>query len=197
MLSLIVLAAGKSTRMRGKNKLLTQIEGKPMIRRVVEAALNSKVDEVLIVLGWEAGRVRQVLSDLPCRFVMNKDFEKGQSSSVKAGLREVSDTTQAILVLPGDIAMIDQRSINMVVDAYNNHKNPLVVASHKGRHGHPILLGRQLFDDIGKVDEATYGLKAVVNKHENEMQVVETGSDSTLFDVDTPEDLKRARKLKN
>jgi len=194
MLSLIVLAAGKSTRMRGKNKLLTEIGGKTMIRKVVEAALKSKVDEVVVVLGWEAGLIRQVLSDLPCRFVLNKEYEKGQSSSVKAGLGETGNTTEAILVLPGDVALIDQRLINSVVEAYENRKSPIVVASHKGRHGHPILLARETFGDIEKIDEATFGLKSVVQKHEKEIQLVEVGSESTLLDIDTPEDLERIRE---
>ena len=194
MLSMIILAAGKSSRMRGKNKLLSEIDGKPMIRRVVEAALNSKVDEVLVVLGWKAERVRKVLGDLPCRFVLNKEYEKGQSSSVRAALSAVGDPTQAILVLPGDVALIDQRSINLVIEAYNNHGSPIVVASHKGIHGHPILLSRETFEDIARIDEATYGLKSVVQKHQNEIQVVEVGTEDILLDVDTPEDLQRIRK---
>ena len=190
MLSLIVLAAGKSTRMRGRNKLLMKVEGKPIIRRVVEAALKSKVDEVIVVLGWEAVKIQDTLDDLPCRLVVNKDYDKGQSGSVKAGLKEVGEATQAILVLPGDVAMIDPRSINRVIDEYARRKHPIIVAAHKGRVGHPILLDRRLFSEIEKLDEQTFGLKAVVKKHEVAMRLVETGSTNVLRDVDTPEDLK-------
>jgi molybdenum cofactor cytidylyltransferase len=190
MLSLIVLAAGKSTRMRGRNKLLARIDRKPMIRRVVESALSSKVDDVIVVLGWEARRIRDALADLPCRFVVNKNYQRGQSSSVKAGLREIADGTQAILVLPGDVAMIDASSINMVVEAYNNRKRPIVVAAYSGRPGHPILLAKELFKEIQQIDESTFGLKSVVNRHESQVQMVETGSENVLRDVDTPEDLK-------
>jgi len=195
MFSLIVLAAGKSTRMLGKNKLLTRIEGKPMIRRVVENALNSKVDEVIVVLGWEAERIRGELQDLPCRFVVNRDYEKGQSSSVKAGLKEVGATTQAVLVLPGDVALIDPRSINMVLETYNHERKPIVVAAHNGRLGHPILLGRELFGEIEQIDEASFGLKSVVKKHEQAMRLVETDSENAIRDVDTPEDLKQLKQV--
>lgn len=190
MLSLVVLAAGKSTRMHGRNKLLTKIEGKPMIRRVVEAALKSKVDEVVVVLGWEAEKIREAMADLPCRLVVNKDYEKGQSSSVKTGLGEVGEATRAMLVLPGDVAMIDSRSINLVVDEYDQGKYPIVVAAHDGKLGHPILLDRQFFKEIEQIDEQTFGLKSVVKKHEGETRLVETGSPNVLRDVDTPEDLK-------
>ena len=191
MLSLIVLAAGKSSRMRGRNKLLAKIEKKPMIRRVVEVALNSKVDEVIVVLGWEAQKIQEVLADLPCRFVLNKDFEHGQSSSVKAGLKEIGTTTRAILVLPGDVARIDTHSINMVLDAYNDGKAPIVVAAHKGRLGHPILLSKELFEEILQIDEQTFGLKSVVKRHQTETRIIETGTENVVRDVDTPEDLRR------
>lgn len=191
MRSLIVLAAGKSTRMHGSNKLLARIDNKPMIRKVVEEGLNSKVDEVIVVLGWEAEKVRETLADLPCRFVMNKDYERGQSSSVKAGLRKIGDATQAVLILPGDVALINSRTINLVLEAHDLHGNPIVVASHRDKLGHPILLAKQLFREIEAINEQTYGLKSVIKRHKSEMRLVETGSDNVLKDVDTPDDLKR------
>jgi len=190
MLSLIVLAAGKSTRMHGRNKLLIKVEGRPIIRRVVEAALKSKVDEVIVVLGWEADKIQKALEDLPCRFVVNKDYEKGQSSSVKVGLKEISETTQAILILPGDIAKIDTSAINLVIDEYTRRKYPIIVAAHRGKPGHPILLDSQLFKEIEQIDEQSFGLKAVTKKHEGRIRFVEAGSSNVLRDVDTPDDLK-------
>ena len=191
MLSLIVLAAGKSTRMHGRNKLLAKVGGTPMIRRVVIAALQSKVDEVIVVVGWEADKVRKALAELPCRIVLNKDYAKGQSTSVKAGLRDVGETTQAILVLPGDVAMIDFRSINRIVDDYSIRKRLIVIASHKGKLGHPVLLDRQLFNEIGAINEATYGLKSVIEKYRRKIRLIETGSPNVLTDVDTREDLRK------
>lgn len=190
MLSLIVLAAGKSTRMRGRNKLLVKVEKQSIIRRVVEAGLKSRVDEVIVVLGWEADKIRKALDDLPCRFVLNRDYEKGQSSSVKAGLKEVGETTQAILILPGDVAMIDARSTNLIIDEYARRKSPIIIAAHEGRPGHPILLDKELFKEVELIDEQSFGLKAVIKKHEREMRLIEVGSPNVLQDVDTPEDLK-------
>ncbi len=190
MLSLIVLAAGKSTRMRGRNKLLAQIHGKPMIRKVVETALNSKADEVIVVLGWEAEKLRAVLHDLPCHLIMNRDYEQGQSSSVKAGLRAIGNATRAIIVLPADIAKIDTSSINLVIDEYNQTEAPLIIAAYKGNLGHPILLSKELFKEIEQIGEPTFGLKSIMKKHKSEMRLVETGRENVLRDVDTPEDLK-------
>lgn len=187
---MIVLAAGKSVRMHGKNKLLAKVDGTEMIRRVVQAALESKVDEVIVVLGGEADKVQKVLTDLPCRLVVNKKYEDGQSSSVKVGLGEVSPMTRAVLVLPGDVAMIDFRSINVVIEEYEREKRSIVIAAHKGQAGHPILFDKHLFSEIEQIDEQTFGLKAVVKRHEGEVCLVDTGSSNALKDVDTPEDLK-------
>ena len=89
--------------------------------------------------------------------------------------------------------MIDTHSINKVIEAYNKRNSPIVVASHAGRHGHPILLSKKLFNEIELIDEATFGLKSVVDRHESEVQTVETGSENVLLDIDTPKDLKHLR----
>jgi len=162
-----------------------------MIRKVVENALKSKVDEVIVVLGWEADKLREALLDLPCRLVLNKSYEAGQSSSVKVGLSEVGKATQAILILPADVALIDSRSINLVLDAYNLSGNLIVVASHAGKQGHPILFSNQLFAEIEEINEGTFGLKSVVQRHRSEVRLVEVGSENVLYDFDTPKDLKR------
>ena len=191
MIALIVLAAGKSTRMEGQNKLLAIVRGKPMIRGVVEAALDSKIDETIVVLGWDENRVRELLADLPCRLIVNREFEKGQSSSLKAGFNEVAPETRAVLILPGDIAKIDSLSIDKVVNSYNLDGGTIVVAAHNGALGHPILIDRRLFGDIRQITEEGRGLKSLIKNHENEIRLVEVGSDNVLRDVDTPEDLHR------
>ncbi len=162
-----------------------------MIRLVVESALKSKADEVVVVLGWQADKIRKVLADLPCRLVLNVNYEKGQSSSVKAGLREVGNSAQAILVLPGDVAKIDSRSINLVIEEHYRSSSPIIISAHNGRLGHPILLSRGLFTEIEQIDEETHGLKAVVKRHGSEIRLVECGSESVLRDVDVPEDLEQ------
>ena len=109
---------------------------------------------------------------------------------MKAGLRAIGNATRAILVLPADIAKIDTRSINLVIDEYNRTKAPLIIAAYKGNLGHPILLSKELFKEIEQIGEPTFGLKSLMKKHKSEMRLVETGRENVLRDVDTPEDLK-------
>jgi len=162
-----------------------------MIRSVVEAALDSKVDETLVVLGWDERKIREALAGLRCRLVVNSEYERGQSSSLKKGLKEIDPETQAVLILPGDIADIDSTAIDKVVDSYTVEGGIILVASHEGRFGHPILMDRSLFREVSEIGEETQGLKSVVKNHESEIRLIETGSDKVLKDVDTPEDLHR------
>jgi len=194
MISMIVLAAGKSSRMQGRNKLLANIGGSPMIRRVVQAAVASKVDEVIVVLGWEEEKIRNALAGLNCKMVVNRNFPKGQSTSVRAGLAEINQSSRAVLILPGDVVRIDAASVNTVIDKYNQNGGAIVIAGHQGKSGHPILLDERLFPEIALINEETFGLKAVVMKHQNETCLVETGSSNALKDVDTPEDLENLTK---
>lgn len=131
-----------------------------------------------------------MLADLRCKLIVNREFENGQSSSVKAGLKEIDQETRAVLILPGDMAKIDSPSINKVVDSYNINGGTIIVAAHNRKHGHPILLDRKLFGDIARVTEETYGLKSIVKKHEDEVRLVEVDTDNVLRDIDTSDDLE-------
>ena len=190
MICLIVLAAGLSTRF-GENKLLKKVNGSTLIENVVKSAVSSKADEVVVVLGYEAQRIKEVLKNFNCKFVFNQDFKSGQSSSVKVGVRFVMEYADAVMILPGDVALITSRPINMVIEEYEKSKNPIIVASYQSRAGHPILFDRSLFNEIMEINEETMGLKAIINRHKDIIKKVDVGSDEVLIDIDTEEDFKK------
>jgi molybdenum cofactor cytidylyltransferase len=167
-----------------------------MIEKVVRSAASSKADEVIVVLGHEARRVKEALKNFQCKFVFNEDFERGQSYSVKAGVKSVMGYADAVMVLPGDVALITPKSINMVIEEYETSGGSIIVASHEGRLGHPILFDRCLFDEIMEINEETMGLKAVLNRRGDVIKKVEVGSNEVLIDVDSEEDLKKISKVK-
>ena len=159
MISLIVLAAGKSARMK-ENKLLLRTNDETLVERVVSNATKSNADETIVVLGYEAEKIRDRLARFHCRTIVNDKFEKGQSESVKVGLSAVAKDYEAVMILPADVALVEAASINKVIDEYNSSKSPIVIASYRHESGHPILLDRTLFPEISYIDEATLGLKA-------------------------------------
>lgn len=190
MISLVIVAAGKSTRMK-ENKLLLRVDGETLIEHVVNTAKRSGANEIVVVLGYEAEKVRMKIADLGCKLAVNERYEKGQSESVRVGLSAVSGDSEAVMFLPADVAMIDAQSINKVIDEYKRSKRPIVIASHNRQSGHPILLDRTLFLEVSKIDEETFGLKAVINRHKKDISYIEVGTDKVLIDIDTQEEFNK------
>ncbi|MBI4258721.1 MAG: nucleotidyltransferase family protein [Thaumarchaeota archaeon] len=189
-IGVVILAAGLSTRF-GRNKLLEKVKGISMIRRVVSEASSSKADVTVVVLGHQAAEIRRALKGLPCRFVRNDDYMEGQSSSVKTGVKVLADKVDAIIVLPGDVALVIRAAIDAVIDDYLKSRSLIVTASHRGKTGHPILFDKALFPEMTRIDEANHGLKAVLNGHKDQVHKVEVGFEGVLHDIDTWEDFKK------
>lgn len=162
-----------------------------MIEKVVEASLRSKVDEVKVVIGFEGGLIRQALAGKPCEFLLNEEYEKGQSTSVKIGVHSVSSYAEAAVILPADVALVTSRIIDKVVDEYRKSKSDIVIASYQGRLGHPALFDRSLFDEILRISEESEGLKTVMRKHRDLIELAETGDVAVLIDIDTRDDFDK------
>ena len=192
-ITIIVLAAGLSTRF-GRNKLLEPIGFGTMIERVVSETLRSRADKTVVVLGHDADKIREALKGLKCHFVVNEEFEKGQSFSVRKGLSAVEEAAQALMILPGDVAGVNHQMIDAVIAEYMETGAPIVTAGHHGISGHPILFDRSLLGELKQIDEESRGIKKVVAKHRSERRLVES-SPLTLLDVDKQDDLERLAQV--
>lgn len=193
MIPMIILAAGMSTRYPG-NKLLEDFCGKKLIRRVVETALSSIVDEVIVVIGFEAKRIENALKGCEVKLVYNEDYVRGMSTSVRKGVKVVKEYAEAVLIHPADVALISKDDINAVINKYRETKAPIVVTSYMGRHGHPILFDRSLFNEILEIKEETFGLKAVKWRHRDKIVSVERGL-QVLYDIDDIHDMAKAKRM--
>lgn len=191
--SVIILAAGLSTRF-GRNKLLEPIGSTPMIEHVVSECSKSKVNQIIVVVGNDSEKIKEVLKDCRCSFVFNEEFAKGQSFSVRKGLSAVNKSADALMVLPGDVAMVDRMIIDAVIDEYSRSYAPIVTAAYHGRSGHPILFDKNLLGELRNIDEETRGLKKVISNHRSSLRLVET-SERALLDVDDQEDLGRLAEI--
>lgn len=197
--ALIILAAGKSTRFDG-NKLLTRLNHETLIEHVVGTGLSSKAEAVFLVLGHEAERVEKAVEALKSpklKLVYNPDYEKGLSYSVKTGIRAAAEWgADAFLILPADVAFVESRDIDSVIERFLETGGRIVVATYKGRHGHPILFSRELLPELLGIKEETLGLKAVVNAHRDEVVEAEAG-EFAVRDIDTKADLEEClRRLR-
>jgi molybdenum cofactor cytidylyltransferase len=190
----IVLAAGQSRRMEGKNKLLEEFKGKPLVRRAVEAAFGSKASPVLVVTGKESDAIRKALAGLDVRFVNNPDFAEGLSSSLKTGLRAVPDESAGAVICLGDMPQISSALIDKLIDGFAPDRGALIVAPVKNKQrGNPVLWARRFFPELLKLD-GDMGARKLANFYDEGLLEIEVDDDGAFSDIDTPEALAAARK---
>jgi molybdenum cofactor cytidylyltransferase len=189
----VVLAAGKSSRM-GRPKALLPLEGgETFLSRVVRTFLEADVDDVVIVVGHDADAIVGAFaaSGLAARFVVNRDYERGQLSSLVAGLGVVDRPgVAACLLTLVDVPLVAPSTIRAVIDRYRTTRAPIVRPVRGSDHGHPVLVDRSLFDSIRHADPAA-GAKAIVRANASPAGDVEIQDDGAFADIDTPEDYRR------
>jgi molybdenum cofactor cytidylyltransferase len=190
----IILAAGKSSRMGGPNKLLEHLRGKPLVRIVAEQALASKASRVLVVTGHMADDVKAALRGLDVTFVANPHFATGLASSVKAGISAVPADVDGAVVCLGDMPLVDTGLIDRLVDAFAPDKGALIaIPVSEGRRGNPVLWSRRFFDEL-KTLEGDVGARHLIAKHSEVVTEVLADGQSAFLDIDTPEALELARQ---
>lgn len=185
----VVLAAGASRRMGGRNKLIEPVGGRPMVRRVVEAALASPARPVIVVTGHEAEKVRAALAGLNVQCVHNALFAEGQSTSLKAGLVQVPAGADGAVILLGDMPLVTAEIVTRLIAAFNpTEGRTICVPVHAGRRGNPVVWARRHFPEMMALAGDT-GARPLLAAHADEVCEVEVATDAIHRDFDTPESL--------
>jgi molybdenum cofactor cytidylyltransferase len=149
----IVLAAGRSTRMGGPNKLLAEIGGRPLVRIAVEQALASRAKPVIVVTGHERERVEAALKGLPVQFVHNPDFAVGLGGSVRTGIAAVPAAADGAIVCLGDMPQVDAALIDRLIAGFAPEQGALaVMPTIDGQRGNPVLWSRRFFPDLMAIE---------------------------------------------
>jgi len=189
----VVLAAGRSTRMGGPNKLLAELDGKKLVRTVTEQALASKASEVIVVTGHQADLVEQALAGLKVRFVRNPDFAGGLASSVKAGIASVPENADGAVVCLGDMPLISAQLIDRLIETFAPDRGHLIaVPVSEGRRGNPVLWSRRFFKELMTLD-GDIGARHLIAKHAEAVAEVPVEGNGAFLDIDTPQALEAAR----
>lgn len=184
----IVLAAGRSRRMGGRNKLLMPIEGVPMVRHVVNALLAAGITVIRVVTGHQAPAVRVALEGCPVSFVDNSDHESGLSTSLKAGLDALPASCGAALVCLGDMPAVDGAALRSLVRAWQGSQaKAIVVPTWNGRRGNPVLWDSSFFQAMRRVT-GDAGARHLIGEYGDYVIEVAMDDGAVLVDIDTPED---------
>ncbi|PVB61371.1 molybdopterin-binding/glycosyltransferase family 2 protein [Labrenzia sp. 011] len=187
----IVLAAGKSSRMGGPNKLLAELEGKTLVRHAAEAATGAHLSQVVLVTGHLADAVSATVSGLALEVVHNPDFADGMAASIRTGMNALSPDTDAVIILLGDMPRIDSRILQRLVATYRENDTGLIVtATAGGKRGNPVLWDSRFFDALKSLS-GDIGARHIIADNPDFVREVEIGEAARL-DLDTPEALHRA-----
>jgi len=187
----VVLAAGRSRRMGGPNKLMAHFAGEPLVRRTVERAVLSSASGTVVVTGHQAARIREAIEGLEATVAHNPDFFAGLSTSLKAGIGAVPSDAAGALILLGDMPEVGASDIDRMIDAFRKAGGQSIVrATHEGKRGNPLLLPRALFAAVAQLEGDT-GARHLVEAGLVPVVDVEIGQGATV-DVDTREALESA-----
>jgi molybdenum cofactor cytidylyltransferase len=182
----LVLAAGRSSRMAPANKLLVEVDGVPMARRAVDAALASQAAATVVVLGNEAARVRRTLAGCDVAIVENPDFAAGLSSSLRAGLDALPADLDGVLVLLGDMPRVTPAHLDRLIAAFApGEGRAICIPTHRAKRGNPILWDARFLPEMRGL-EGDQGARGLLGRHADQVCEVEMQDDGVLLDVDTP-----------
>lgn len=189
-LTAIVLAAGRSTRMQERNKLLLPWGEKRIVQAVVETLLEVPLAEVVVVTGHQCAEVEEVLQDYPLRLVHNADYAEGLSTSIRAGV-EVAAASSGYLFALGDMPRLKGETVVQLCDVFSEHEDAIVVPAVSGQRGNPVVFASCYREELLHL-EGDRGAKPLLQKYADRVVQVEVEDQGIFVDVDTPEAYQKA-----
>ncbi len=192
--AVVLLAAGRSTRMGGPNKMLAEANGQPLVVHAVKAALASQAVEIVVVVGHMADQVRPAIekavpANARLRFVTNLDFAEGLSTSVRTGIAALGSGIDAAIVQLGDMPGVTSGLLDRLMAAFSPVEGRAIcVPTVAGKRGNPVLWARRFFAEIAKIAGDT-GAKHLIGEHADLVCEVEMTGEAAITDIDTPEAL--------
>jgi molybdenum cofactor cytidylyltransferase len=189
----LVLAAGRSTRMGGPNKLLAEIAGRPLVRIAVEEALASRARPIIVVTGHQSEPVAAAVKDLDVVLVHNPDYAAGLSTSLRVGIAAVPSDAEGAVVVLGDMPQVDATLIDRLLAAFDPEKGALVaVPAIDGKRGNPVVWSRRFFPELAAIEGDIGARHLIASYPEAVIEVPVTGK-AALIDVDTPDALRAVK----
>ena len=188
----LLLAAGQSTRMGLENKLLVEFVGKPLVRHVAETMIAAGLDDMTVVIGYQADEVAAALVGLPVHLLFNPDFAAGQGHSVAAGVSALDGAVTDALIALGDMPLIFPEMVQNLVEAHlacDDHQRRITLPSCDGKRGNPVIWGSAFFPELKQLRGDTGG-RQVLQDHLVLHNLVEISSSAIFCDIDTPAELQ-------
>ena len=184
----LVLAAGKSSRM-GRDKALLPFRGSTFLEAILGVLHGAGLVRIAVVLGHHAGLIERSADLSGVEVVYNPDYEQGQTSSLQAGLRALErPDLEAVLLALVDHPAISEETVQTLIAEFLESHAPVVIPTHEGRRGHPLIIARKLFEPLLDLS-LDQGANSIVRDYRESTLFVEVEDPGILLDVDEPESL--------
>ena len=191
----VLLAAGTSSRMGADNKLLKDWGGVPMIRHIAEMMAASNLDGISVILGHDAEPVAAALDGMDLRLLFNPNYRQGQSTSLKVAFDNLDSDTTDLLVMLGDMPLVDRAVIDQLLQAHasdENRASKITLPMVEGRRGNPVIWGESFFEEMAAIKGDT-GAKPLFETYPAAINPVHFDRPELLLDADTQEALTLMR----
>lgn len=182
----IILASGFSKRM-GKEKLLLNIDGIPIIERVITSVKGSKIDEIILV--YRNDEIKEIGDKYNIKTIFNENSNLGQSESIKLGLKNSNKFTDGYMFFVGDQPYLDSYIINKIIDKYDNENSKIVIPRYNNKNGNPVLFSSQLKNKLLDLKGDTGGRK-IINET-NEVEYIDFKDEKLGIDIDNIEEYNK------
>ena len=196
MISAILLAAGQSKRMNGENKLTKEIQGAPLIKHSVKSILASSIDALIVVLGHQKETIEKLIDkNKKIKFVYNKNYKNGISSSIQTGLRIISKKMEAFFICLGDMPDVNQNIYNKMIKTklnYNkklkpNFKKEIFIPTYEKKNGNPVLFTKHMKEKIMQIS-GDDGAKELIEIYKSKALHIPVKNRGITLDFDIQED---------
>jgi molybdenum cofactor cytidylyltransferase len=191
MLAAVILSGGASRRM-GSPKALVSYQGASFLEHLLSVTRHPAIGVRRVVLGPDGDTISRQVALAPEEIVLNREWERGQLSSIHAALRSLPAGTEGMLLCPVDHPLVSATLVNNLIVTFLETRTPVVLPTFEGRRGHPVIFSAAVYDELLRAPLET-GARAVVWAHKNELQEVSTTEEGCVLNLNDPDALLKAK----
>jgi len=190
MIKAILLAAGRSKRLKPENKLIKLYKKKPLINYSLKTLHKSKVNKIIVVLGYQKNEIKKIIKKNKKNiFVFNKEFKKGMASSIKVGLKKISEKDKGFIIVQSDMPFIKSSDVNKICSSIKSKKYLVHALRYKNRVGNPIGFDVSIMKKFKRI-KGDFGAKFMVKRLKNETKFIKINSLKSFKDFDKVSDFR-------
>lgn len=189
-ISILILAAGNSSRL-GQSKQLVPIQGEPLLLKSVREAMGAQAESIVVVLGAQAEVHKKIIDTLPVEIVINTNWERGMGSSLKVGLKNLTDRfpeMEAVLIMVCDQPYLTTEHLKKIIAAYKKPNTEIITSFYNQTKGVPALFKNSLFSKLMQLND-TEGARKIIQTFKG--SIIDVPFEKGEIDLDTPNDLRR------